>query len=46
MVTKQVFDAATNLRFVARAGAGMDNIDEAYAAQKGIKLINAPEGNI
>ncbi|WDF78081.1 NAD(P)-dependent oxidoreductase [Mucilaginibacter sp. KACC 22773] len=44
-VTKQVFDLATNLQFVARAGAGMDNIDEAYAAQKGIKLINAPEGN-
>lgn len=45
LVTKQIFDLATNLQFVARAGAGMDNIDEAYAAQKGIKLINAPEGN-
>jgi len=45
LVTKQVFDLATNLQFVARAGAGMDNIDEAYAAKKGIKLINAPEGN-
>ncbi|WP_439695439.1 NAD(P)-dependent oxidoreductase [Mucilaginibacter sp. AW1-7] len=44
-VTKQVFDLATNLQFVARAGAGMDNIDEAYAAEKSIKLINAPEGN-
>lgn len=44
-VTKQVFDLAANLQFVARAGAGMDNIDEAYAAEKGIKLINAPEGN-
>lgn len=44
-VTKHVFDLATNLQFVARAGAGMDNIDEAYAAEKGIKLINAPEGN-
>jgi D-3-phosphoglycerate dehydrogenase len=44
-VDKQVIDAGANLRFVARAGAGMDNIDEAYAAGKGIKLINAPEGN-
>jgi D-3-phosphoglycerate dehydrogenase len=44
-VDKQVIDAGTNLRFVARAGAGMDNIDEAYAAEKGIELINAPEGN-
>lgn len=45
LVTKQVFDIATSLRFVCRAGAGMDNIDEAYAIQKGITLINAPEGN-
>jgi D-3-phosphoglycerate dehydrogenase len=44
-VDKTVIDAGTNLRFVARAGAGMDNIDEAYAAEKGISLINAPEGN-
>jgi len=44
-VDKQVIDAGANLRFVARAGAGMDNIDEAYAAEKGISLINAPEGN-
>jgi len=44
-VDKQVLDAAANLRFVARAGAGMDNINEAYAAEKGISLINAPEGN-
>ncbi len=39
-------DAGTNLRFVCRAGAGMDNIDEAYTAEKGITLINAPEGNM
>jgi D-3-phosphoglycerate dehydrogenase len=44
-VDKKVLDTATNLQFVCRAGAGMDNIDEAYAAQKGIHLINAPEGN-
>ncbi|WP_184550189.1 NAD(P)-dependent oxidoreductase [Mucilaginibacter sp. FT3.2] len=45
LITKQVFDMAPGLQFIARAGAGMDNIDEAYAAEKGIKLINAPEGN-
>ncbi|MBS7565910.1 2-hydroxyacid dehydrogenase [Mucilaginibacter sp. Bleaf8] len=44
-VDKTVLDTATNLRFIARAGAGMDNIDEAYALQKGITLLNAPEGN-
>jgi D-3-phosphoglycerate dehydrogenase len=46
LVTRQVLDMATSLRFICRAGAGMDNIDEAYAAQKGVKLINAPEGNM
>ncbi|MCJ8208159.1 2-hydroxyacid dehydrogenase [Mucilaginibacter sp. RS28] len=45
-VTKEILDQATNLKFIARAGAGMDNIDEAYALQKGIRLINAPEGNM
>jgi D-3-phosphoglycerate dehydrogenase len=44
-VSREVMDIASQLRFIARAGAGMDNIDEAYAAQKGIELINAPEGN-
>jgi len=45
-VDRSVIDAGTNLRFVCRAGAGMDNIDEAYATEKNITLINAPEGNM
>jgi len=45
-LNKQYLDAATNLRFICRAGAGMDNIDEAYAAEKDVTLINAPEGNM
>ncbi len=40
-----VINAASQLKFIARAGAGMDNIDEAAAKTKGIVLINAPEGN-
>src|SRR5476651_1064079 len=44
-LNRQYIDAGKNLRFVCRAGAGMDNIDEAYANEKGIVLINAPEGN-
>lgn len=44
-VEKDVFDAAKKLQFIARAGAGMDNIDVAYAEVKNVKLINAPEGN-
>lgn len=45
-VDKSVMDAATSIRFVCRAGAGMDNIDEAYAAEKKLTLINASEGNM
>jgi D-3-phosphoglycerate dehydrogenase len=45
-VDKQVLDAGTSLKFIARAGAGMDNIDEAYARQKNVLLLNAPEGNM
>lgn len=44
-VDREVIDAAPNLKFIARAGAGMDNVDEEYAASKGIICINAPEGN-
>lgn len=36
---------APNLEFIARSGAGMENIDEAYCTQRGITLYNAPEGN-
>ncbi len=43
---KKYLDAAGKLQFICRAGAGMDNIDEAYAISKGITLINAPEGNM
>jgi D-3-phosphoglycerate dehydrogenase len=44
-IDKELMDAAPGLKFVARAGAGLDNIDEAYAKEKNILLINAPEGN-
>jgi len=40
-----VLAAAPRLKFIARAGAGMDNIDEAAAIALGIRLFNAPEGN-
>ena len=46
LVDKKVLDLSKNLRFICRAGAGMDNIDEDYANEKGIILINAPEGNM
>ena len=38
-------DKATNLKFIARVGAGLESIDCEYAASKNIHLIAAPEGN-
>lgn len=44
-IDREIMNAGSDLRWIARAGAGMDNIDEEYAAEKKITLINAPEGN-
>jgi len=44
-IDKTFLDAATNLKFIGRVGAGLENIDCEYAEQKGIQLIPAPEGN-
>ena len=44
--TKEVIDYGANLKFIARVGAGMENIDLEYALEKGIKCIHAPEGNM
>lgn len=44
-VDAALIDAAPSLTFIARGGAGMDNIDDAHAAARGITLLNAPEGN-
>ncbi|WP_140937702.1 NAD(P)-dependent oxidoreductase [Sphingobacterium lumbrici] len=44
-VDREFIDLAPALTFIGRSGAGMDNIDDEYAAQKGIALISANEGN-
>ena len=42
-VTKELLDAATNLKAVARAGVGLDNVDLPYAKEKGVQVFNSPE---
>ncbi|MEP1487844.1 MAG: 2-hydroxyacid dehydrogenase [Algibacter sp.] len=44
-IDKAFLDAAINLKFIGRVGAGLENIDCDYAENKGITLIAAPEGN-
>ncbi len=43
--TSAILSDLPNLKCIARGGAGMDNIDEAFALSKNIELLNAPEGN-
>lgn len=42
---KSFLEAAQNLKFIGRVGAGLENIDEEFAYQRNISLFNAPEGN-
>lgn len=44
-VDKEFLGCCQSLRFIARAGAGIDNIDVSYLEKKNILLFNAPEGN-
>ena len=39
---KELIDACPNLRIIGRGGVGMDNIDVAYAKDKGLHVINTP----
>ncbi len=45
LVDKAILDRAEQLEFIARAGAGLDKIDLDEVSKRGIKLLNAPEGN-
>ncbi|ABG58899.1 2-hydroxyacid dehydrogenase [Cytophaga hutchinsonii] len=44
-VDKKIIDSCTKLQFIARAGAGVDNIDKEYLKEKNIALFHASEGN-
>ena len=44
-IDQTFLDIATNLKFIARVGAGLESIDCDYAISKNITLIAAPEGN-
>lgn len=44
-IDEELIRAGSKLKFIARAGAGMDNIDLDAAAAQNITCINAPEGN-
>ena len=44
-ITKEIMDSSNNLKVIARAGAGFDNIDLGYASKKGIVVMNTPGQN-
>ena len=44
-VTKNIIESAKKLKVIARAGAGVDNIDVTVAKQKNILVMNTPGGN-
>ena len=44
-VTADIIDAADKLKVIGRAGIGLDNVDIPAATQRGIVVMNTPEGN-
>ena len=44
-ITKEIIDAAKNLKIIVRAGAGFDNVDLDHSTKKGIVVMNTPGQN-
>jgi len=44
-VSKEILDAGVNLKVIARAGIGLDNVDIDEATKKGVAVMNTPGGN-
>ncbi|MHA2424203.1 MAG: hydroxyacid dehydrogenase, partial [Candidatus Thorarchaeota archaeon] len=42
-ITREVIEASDKLKLVVRAGVGLDNVDKAAAAEKGVEVQNTPE---
>ncbi|MFP3242798.1 MAG: 3-phosphoglycerate dehydrogenase, partial [Caldisphaera sp.] len=40
-IDKEIIDSSNRLKYLARFGVGLDNVDIEYAMKKGIKIINA-----
>ena len=45
-VTREVIEAASNLKIIGRAGLSTENIDIAAASERGITVCNVPDSNI
>ena len=45
-IDAEALSAAPNLKVVARAGIGLDNVDVAAATERGVMVVNAPTSNI
>jgi len=43
---RSFLNKANNLKFIARSGAGLENINFTYAKEKGVSVFNSPEGNM
>lgn len=44
-VTAEILEKATKLKIIGRAGVGVDNIDVPKATERGVLVVNSPEGN-
>jgi histidinol dehydrogenase len=44
-ITRRVIEAATDLRVIGRAGVGVDNVDTETATERGVVVMNTPDGN-
>jgi len=45
ILAKDILEKASQLKFIGRVGAGLENIDVSFAREKGIVCLNSPEGN-